>query len=79
MAKNMTESKMEREYKQVFESVVKHMQEHYELAGKIQDRITMLKESKKISRKVEDYLDMYAESVCPKKVIVDYAKMKKLE
>ena len=79
MAKRMTESKMEREYKRVFESVIKHMQEHYELAGKIQDKVTMLKESKKISRKVEDYLDMYAESVCPKKVIVDYAKMKKLE
>ena len=59
MAKRMTESKMEREYKRVFESVIKHMQEHYELAGKIQDKVTMLKESKKISRKVEDYLDMY--------------------
>ena len=79
MAKRMTESKLEREYKQVFESIVKHMQQHYELAGKIQDKVTMLKESKKISEKVESYLDLYAESVCPKKVVVDYAKMKKLE
>lgn len=79
MAKKMVESKMEREYKRVFESVIKHMQEHYELAGKIQDKVTMLKESKKISKKVENYLDLYAESVCPKKVVVDYAKMKKLE
>ena len=79
MAKKMTESKMEKEYKKVFESVIKHMQEHYELAGKIQDKVTMLKESKKLSRKVEQYLDLYAESVCPKKVVVDYAKMKKLE
>ena len=79
MAKQMTESKLEKEYKQVFESVIKHMQEHYELAGKIQDKVTMLKESKKISEKVENYLDLYAESVCPKKVVVDYAKMKKLE
>ena len=79
MAKRLTEKKMEREYKQVFESVMKHMQEHYEIAGKVQDRITMLKESKKISRKVEQYLDLYAESVCPKKMVVDYAKMKKLE
>ena len=79
MAKQMTEAKLEKEYKQVFESVIKHMQEHYELAGKIQDKVTMLKESKKISEKVENYLDLYAESVCPKKVVVDYAKMKKLE
>ena len=79
MAKKMTEEKMEKEYKEVFESVIKHMQEHYELAGKVQDKITMLKESKKISRKVEQYLDLYAESVCPKKMVVDYAKMKKLE
>ena len=79
MAKRMTESKLEKEYKQVFESVIKHMQQHYEIAGKIQDKVTMLKESKKISDKVENYLDLYAESVCPKKVVVDYAKMKKLE
>ena len=79
MAKKMTESKLESEYKKVFESVIKHMQEHYEIAGKIQDRVTALKESKKVSRKVEEYLDMYAESVCPKKMVVDYAKMKKLE
>ena len=79
MAKRMTEAKLEREYKQVFESVMKHTQEHYELAGKIQDKVTALNESKKISKKVEAYLDLYAESVCPKKVIVDYAKMKKLE
>ena len=79
MAKQMTEAKLEKEYKQVFESVIKHMQEHYELAGKIQDKVTMLKESKKISEKVENYLDLYAESVCPKKIVVDYAKMKKLE
>lgn len=79
MAKRMTESKMEKEYKKVFESVMKHMQEHYEIAGKIQDAITMLNESKKLSRKVEQYLDLYAESVCPKKIVVDYAKMKKLE
>lgn len=79
MTKKMTEAKMEKEYKEIFESIMKHMQEHYELAGKVQDKITMLKESKKLSRKVEQYLDLYAESVCPNKLVVDYAKMKKLE
>jgi len=38
-----------------------------------------LNESKKLSSKVSGYLDLYLESVCPKKSIVDYAKMKKLE
>ena len=79
MAKQMTEAKLEKEYKKVFESIMKHMQQHYELAGKIQDKITMLKESKNISSKVERYLDLYVESICPKKTVVDYAKMKKLE
>lgn len=79
MAKAATERKMEKEYKEVFESIMKHTQEHFEIASKVQDRITKLNESKKLSSKVADYLDLYLESVCPKKEIVDYAKMKKLE
>ncbi len=79
LAKEATERKMEKEYKEVFESIMKHTQQHYELASKIQDRLTKLNESKKLSNKVSNYLDLYLESVCPKKDIVDYAKMKKLE
>ena len=79
MAKEATEKKMEKEYKEVFESIMKHTQEHFEIASKVQDKITRLNESKKLSNKVTDYLDLYLESVCPKKDIVDYAKMKKLE
>ena len=79
MAKEATEKKMEKEYKEVFESIMKHTQEHFEIASKVQDKITRLNESKKLSSKVTDYLDLYLESVCPKKDIVDYAKMKKLE
>ena len=79
MAKEATEKKMEKEYKEVFESIMKHTQEHFEIASKVQDKITQLNESKKLSSKVTDYLDLYLESVCPKKDIVDYAKMKKLE
>lgn len=79
MAKEATEKKMEKEFKEVFESVMKHTQEHYEIASKIQDKLTQLNESKKLSSKVSGYLDLYLESVCPKKSIVDYAKMKKLE
>ena len=79
MAKKATERKMEREYRQVFESIMEHTQQHFMLAAKVQDKITQLNESKKITSKVSDYLDLYLESVCPKKEIVDYAKMKKLE
>ena len=79
MAKDATERKFEREYKKVFESIMKHTQEHYEIAAKLQQKIATLKESKKLSKKVTNYLDLYLESVCPKKDIVDYAKMKKLE
>ena len=79
MAKEATEKKMEKEYKEVFESIMKHTQEHYEIASKVQDKITQLNEAKKLSGKVTNYLDLYLESVCPKKTLVDYAKMKKLE
>jgi len=38
-----------------------------------------MNESAKIADKVDNYLETYVESVCPDKVVVDYAKMKKLE
>lgn len=79
MTKRATEAKLEKEYAKVFESIMKHTHENFKIAGKIQDKITQLNESKKLGDKVSDYLDLYVESVCPKKNIVDYAKMKKLE
>ena len=79
LTKKVTEHKLEKQYAQVFESILNHTHENFKIASKIQDHVTMLKESKKISDKVENYLDLYVESVCPKKTIVDYAKMKKLE
>ena len=79
MAKEATEAKLEKEYGEVFESILRHTHENFKMAAKIQDKVTMLKESQKISDKVNNYLDLYVESVCPKKDIVDYAKMKKLE
>lgn len=78
-AKKLTEQKCEREFGMVFESIMKHTFENMELAGKIQDRVNALKESKRQTDKISDYLDMYVESICPDKLVVDYAKMKKLE
>ena len=77
--KKIVTEHLEAEYKKVFESIMKHQAENAELASKVQEKITMLKESKKIARKVNDYLDMYVESVLPKKTIVDYDRMQKLE
>lgn len=77
--KKIVEEHLEAEYKKVFESIMKHQQENVEIASKMQNKITKINESKKIARKVNDYLDLYVESVLPKKTIVDYDRMQKLE
>lgn len=77
--KKIVTEHLEREYKQVFESFLKHQAENAELAAKIQNKIQSINESKKIARKVSNYLDLYVESVLPKKTIVDYDRMQKLE
>ena len=77
--KKVVTEHIEKEYKKVFESILKHQQQNQELASKIQHKITAINESKKIARKVNDYLDLYVESVLPKKTIVDYDRMHKLE
>jgi hypothetical protein len=45
----------------------------------VQNKITQINESKKLATQVNDFLDLYVESVLPKKTIVDYGKMQKLE
>jgi hypothetical protein len=77
--KKVVTEHLEKEYKKVFESILKHQTEHAKLAAKIQNRITKINESKKIAAKVNDYLELYVESVLPKKSIVDYDRMHKLE
>lgn len=77
--KKIVTEHLEAEYKKVFDSIMKHQTENAELASKIQRKITAIKESKKIARKVNSYLDLYVESVLPKKTIVDYDRMQRLE
>lgn len=79
LTKKAVEDKLEKEFRTVFESIMENTAKHFELASKIQDKITQLNESKKIAGKVDEYLNLYVESVLPKKTIVDYDKMKKLE
>ena len=77
--KKIVTEHLEKEYKKVFESIMSHMQENSELAAKVQEKISSIKESKKIADKVSNYLDLYVESVLPKKTILDYDRMQKLE
>lgn len=79
LTKKATERKLEKEYAKVFESIMAHTHENFEIASKIQDKVVQMNEAAKLNDKVSGYLDLYLESVCPKKTIVDYAKMKKLE
>ena len=77
--KKIVTEHLEKEYQKVFESIMKHQAENAELAAKVQSKIQSINESKKIARKVNNYLDLYVESVLPKKTIVDYDRMQKLE
>ena len=77
--KKIVTEHLESEYKKIFESIMKHQAKNVELAAKVQNKVTSINESKKIARKVNDYLDLYVESVLPKKTIVDYDRMQKLE
>lgn len=74
-----TTDKLEAEYKKVFESVLSHMQENHDISLKVSEKTTEEKVTKRISEAVDNYLDMYMEEVLPKKTIVDYERMKKLE
>lgn len=58
---------------------MKNMAKNHELASKIQSKTIAMTEQKKIAKKVDSYLDLYVESVLPKKTIVDYDRMQKLE
>ena len=73
-----TEKKLEREYKQVFESILDNMHKNSDLTAKIQKRKIREEEKNAITNKVSDYLDLYVESVLPKKSIVDYDKLQTL-
>lgn len=79
MTRDAVEAKMEKEYRQVFESIMANMQENARLASKIQSKVASVNEAKKISQKVDEYLDLYVEKALPKKTVVDYDRMRKLE
>ncbi len=77
--RKVVEKKLSDEYRKVFESILAHQAEHAGISAKIQRKATALLERKKMSGKLDDYLGLYVEEVLPKKTVVDYGKMKKLE
>jgi len=77
--KKAVTEKLESEFKGIFESIMSKMQENNVLASKIEKLNNKMNESKKVAEKVDNYLDLYIESVLPKKTIVDYDRMQKLE
>ena len=77
--KKVVTEKLEKEFKSLFESVMEKMQENASIAAKIQALSIKLNESKKIATNVDKYLDMYVESILPKKTIIDFDRMQKLE
>lgn len=79
MTKKAVEAKMEKEYREVFESVMTNMHKNACLASKIQNKVSQIEESKKIAQTVDEYLDLYIEKVLPKKTVIDYDRMRKLE
>ena len=79
LTKKAVEKRMQDQYRKVFESIMANTAENARLASKIQDKITKINESKKLARKVDGYLNLYVESVLPKKSIVDYDRLRKLE
>ena len=77
--KKVVTEKLEGEFKSLFESILAKVRENNILASKIQDMNTKMVESKKIAENVDKYLELYVESVLPKKTIIDYDRMQKLE
>ena len=77
--KKIVTEHLDKEYRKVFESILKNQAKHDELVSKIQNKVNAINESKKMARKVDNYLTQYVESILPEKTIVDYNRMKKLE
>ena len=73
--KKIVEERMEKEFKKVFESIKTHQKEIFEKSSKID----LLKSQKLMTEAVDQYLTEYVKEVLPKKELVDYKRMAKLE
>ena len=77
--KKIVTEKLDAEYKELFESILKHMNENAEISSKIQNKVNEMKVVEELSESVNGFLDEHVEGILPKKDIVDYERMQKLE
>lgn len=77
--RRIVERELGKEYRTVLESILCNMQKHSIICGKIQNKISSINESKKIANSVDRYLDVVLKEALPKKDIVDYHRLNKLE
>lgn len=77
--KKIVTEKLDAEYKELFESILKHMNENAEISSKIQNKVNEMKVVEELSESVNGFLDEHVEEILPKKDIVDYERMQKLE
>ena len=79
VTRDLVEKKMEAKFRKVFESIMKHKAELDEISAKVQKKVTQIKESRKMADKVDQFLNEALEEAMPKKEIVNYKKLQKLE
>ena len=69
----------EAQYREKIEKIIRNITEHNTLASKINLKKAVNEDHRELSRKLDNYLKLYVEDVLPKKQIVDYKKMQKLQ
>ena len=79
VTRNLVEKKMEAKFRKVFENIMKHKAELDEISSKVQKKVTQIKESRKMADKVDQFLNEALEDAMPKKEIVNYKRLQKLE
>lgn len=77
--KKLVTENLEEKYEHLVGKILKHLQEHVDMASKIETRKARLNERKKVAHHVSNYLDLYLESVLPKKKIVDYGDWNRMK
>lgn len=73
--KKLVEEKMEKEFREVFESINAKQRKIYQKCGEMDVK----KSQKVLAEAVDQYLSEYVKEILPKKSIVDYERMNRLE
>ena len=77
--KKVVSENLDKKYREVFESVMKHQAECLKLAGKIEARAAVIAERKAMSERLDGFLDECLEESMPKQTVVDMKRLESLE